>query len=395
MINKFFRAASALIAVTAFITSAASAQEIGNQNQYPERDAARSAADSDAPRAIITVEPGQSIQDAVDRAEPGDRVQIMPGVYHESVVVDFDDIELVGVVVNGQRPILDGQGEMNDAIMVSGHNFLIQGIEMRNYKANGVVVNQAENVTFRDVVGVNTGKYAIYPVQCDGVLIENCIASDVWDAGIYAGQCKNVEIRNCVAFRNTIGIEAENSENVLIHSNTTFNNALGILVVLLPNLPSKIAENTLVTNNNVFDNNYPNKAPEGQIVSGVVPGTGILIAAADSTEVTRNDIRGNGSFGILLAALTDSMEDGQQIGDRTITIDVEPNPDNNYIHGNTFENNGYGELPARYVAFGLERGADLMWTGKGTGNVWDEATATRFPPNLPGPTAGETTGGGR
>ena len=376
------------------MTHAGFAQEVPNGKNYPERDASRSAAASETPQAIITVAPGQSIQDAVDRAEPGDRVQILPGVYHESVVVDFDDIELVGVVENGQRPVLDGHGEMNDAIMVSGHNFLIQGIEMRNYKANGVVVNQAKNVTFRDVIGVNTGKYAVYPVQCDGVLIENCIATDVWDAGIYAGQCKNVEIRNCVAFRNTIGIEAENSENVLIHSNTTFNNSLGILIVLLPNLPSKIAENAMVTNNHVFDNNYPNKAPEGQIVSGVVPGTGVLVAAADKTEVTRNDIRGNGTFGILVAALTDSMEEGQQIGDRTITIDVEPNPDNNYIHGNKLQNNGNGEMPARYAALGLTQGVDLMWTGKGTGNVWDEAKATRFPPNLPGPAAEPAMGGG-
>jgi cytochrome c peroxidase len=243
------------------------------------------------------------------------------------------------VVENGRRAVLDGKGEMNDAILVSGHNFTIQGIEMRNYKANGVVVNQANNVVFRDLVGVNTGKYAVYPVQCDGVLIEGCVVSDVWDAGVYAGQCKNVEIRNNVTFRNTIGIEAENSVNVLIHNNTAFDNSLGILVVLLPNLPSKTASDALVINNRVLNNNYPNLAPEGEIVSMVTPGQGIMVNAADRTEVTNNEIAGHDSFGVVVASLLDTLEAqdaGRDIGGRLDKIDVEPNPDNNLIHGNHY-----------------------------------------------------------
>lgn len=368
------------------------------EEAYPERDESRSAS-ADAPTATFTVSPGQSVQAAIDRAAPGDRIQLMPGVYHESVMIDFDDITLIGVIENGRRPVFDGKNEMNDAIMVSGHNFTIQGIEMRNYKANGVVVNQAKNATFRDLVGVNCGKYAIYPVQCDGVLIEDSVVSDVWDAGIYAGQCKNVEIRNNTTFRNTIGIEAENSTNVLIHNNTTFNNSMGILVVLLPNLPSKEASDALVINNRVLDNNYPNLAPEGEIVAMVTPGQGIMVNAADRTEVTGNEISGNGSFGIVVASLLDSAaaqeaEDARDIGNRLDQIDVEPNSDNTYVHNNTYSGNGEGELASIYTAVGLQEGADILWTGRGTGNVFDEPGATSFPPMLPGRGAPAGAGGG-
>lgn len=368
-----------------------------DQRKYPARNEERSASGS-GPSATFTVSPGQSIQDAIDRARPGDQVQLLPGVYHEAVTVDFDDISLIGVIENGRRPVLDGKGELNDAVLASGHNFTMQGIEMRNYKANGVVVNQAKNCTFRDLVGVNTGKYAVYPVQCDGVLIEDCVVTDVWDAGIYAGQCKNVEIRNCTTYRNTIGIEAENSENVLIHNNTSFNNTLGILVVLLPNLPSKVASDALVINNRVLNNNYPNLAPAGNIVSFVQPGAGIMVSAADHTEVTGNDVTGNGSFGIVMSALTDSAsletEDGGESSDRLTKIDVEPNPDFNHIHHNRFDNNGNGELAPQYKAFGLTEGGDLLWTGKGQGNVWDEATDRSFPAQLPGPGAVPAGAGG-
>lgn len=369
------------IALTALAwTASGNAQ--AEESAYPTRNANRAA--SDVPAATFTVMPGQSIQDAVDRAQPGDRIQLMPGVYHESVTIDFDDISLVGVIERGSRPVLDGENKLNDAVLVSGHNFLIQGIEMRNYKANGVVVNQANNVTFRDLVGVNTGKYAVYPVQCDGVLIEGCVVSDVWDAGIYAGQCKNVEIRNCVTFRNTMGIEAENSDNVVIRDNTTFNNTLGILVVLLPNLPSKSAKNALVINNRVLDNNYVNNAPPGNIAAMVQPGQGILIAAADHTEVTGNEIAGHHSAGIIVASLTDNLQDGQQIGDQVIKIDVEPHSDHTYVHGNNYSNNGGGPLSAQFKSVGLTRGFDVFWSGKGTGNTWDEPGATSFPPGLTG-----------
>lgn len=387
-LRKFAFAATVAVAAIAMIGAAPTtwAQDEA-ATKYPERDAAKS--EGRGPTATFTVSPGQSIQDAIDRARPGDRVQLLPGVYHEAVTVDFDDITLIGVVENGKRAILDGENKFNDAVVASGHNFTIQGIEMRNYKANGVLVNQANNCTFRDLVGVNTGKYAIYPVQCDGVLIENCVVSDVWDAGIYAGQCKNVEIRNCTTFRNTIGIEAENSDNVLIHGNTAFNNTLGILIVLLPNLPSKSASNALVVNNWVLGNNYRNEAPAGNFAALLEPGAGIIIGAADHTEVTGNEIIGNGSMGVVVAALTDSLRDGQELGGEVVKIDVEPFSDHTYVHDNTFIDNGNGEIGQTYKSAGFVRGYDLLWTGMGVGNVWDEETTNTFPLRLPGPASTE------
>lgn len=379
--------------VLAFLLAAAApAAEV-----YPTRNESRSGAAQGGPRATFTVGPRQSIQAAVDRAQPGDRIELLPGVYHESVMIDFDNITLAGIVENGRRPVLDGRNIMNDAVLVSGHDFTIEGIEIRNYKANGVVVNQANNATFRDLVGINTGKYAVYPVQCDGVLIENCVVTDVWDAGIYAGQCKNVEIRNNVTYRNTVGIEAENSENVLIHGNTTFNNSLGILVVLLPDLPSKTAADARVVNNRVLDNNYPNKAPSGEIISMVTPGQGIMVNAADRTEVTRNEIMGHNSFGIVVASLLDSVDAqaaSRDIGGRLDKIDVEPNPDQNFVHGNTYARNGDGPLSPLYASSGITQGGDILWTGKGTGNVFQEATTRTFPALLPGPAAPAGAGGG-
>src|SRR5690606_7307992 len=46
---------------------------------------------------VITVQEGETIQAAVDRAQPGDTIEIPYGVYHERVVIDMNDITLRGI----------------------------------------------------------------------------------------------------------------------------------------------------------------------------------------------------------------------------------------------------------------------------------------------------------
>jgi len=43
------------------------------------------------------VRPGESIQAAVDAAEPGDTIVVLGGVHHETVVIEKDGISLRGV----------------------------------------------------------------------------------------------------------------------------------------------------------------------------------------------------------------------------------------------------------------------------------------------------------
>ena len=52
---------------------------------------------------VHTVNPGESIQQAVDAAAPGDTVQLTAGTYHESVLIARSDLTLRGV---GERTVL-------------------------------------------------------------------------------------------------------------------------------------------------------------------------------------------------------------------------------------------------------------------------------------------------
>jgi parallel beta-helix repeat protein len=326
----------------------------------------------------IAVKAGESIQAAVDRARNGERIEVFPGAYHQSVMVDKAGISLIGVQVNGERPVLDGQNKLGDAVQGSADEFSMQGFSIRNYTGNGVVNHRATHVTYRDMIVENPGLYAIYPVECTNVLVEGCVVSGAKDAGIYVGQSRDIVVRNNEVFHNVAGIEIENSVRALVANNSAHHNTAGILVFLLPNLPSKVASHTRVVGNRSWENNHENFGKPGTTVSFLPPGLGMLIMAADHTEVTQNQIFGNDSQGVQMISYLTS----QVAPKKKMELDIEPNSDNNLIHANLYHDNG--QHPAKTYLDQKIPGGDIAWDGTGVGNGWQETPdAKTFPAELP------------
>jgi cytochrome c peroxidase len=321
------------------------------------------------------VNPGESIQAAVDRSRPGDSVEVEPGIYPQAILVDADRLTLRGLVKNGARAVLDGEGVLSDAVIASGDGFTIEGFALRRYTSNGVTVHGATSVVFRDLVIEDTGLYGVYPVECKDVLVEGVVVTGARDAAIYLGQSKDIVVRENEVHDNVTGIEIENSVNALVEDNFAHDNTGGILVFLLPNNPSKVGSDTRVLRNRVVSNNHPNFGAPGSIVSQVAPGTGIFIMAADRTEVAENEVRGNDSFGIAVVSLTAALP-------KSTAFDVGIVPEGNRIHGNRLADNGHKPAPAVKAAGG---GADLLWDGTGWDNTWEEPGARAVPWFLPGP----------
>lgn len=122
-----------------------------------------------------------------------------------------------------------------------------------------------------------------------------------------------------------------------------------------------------------MDNNHPNFGAPNSIVSRVPPGTGVMIMAADETEVTGNEIRGNDCYGVAIFSLELAFPPGT-------AFDVGPTPENNWIHDNVYSDNGRN--PAGVLARAGLKGADLLWDLSGSTNRWQEASATQATPLL-------------
>jgi len=328
----------------------------------------------------ITVKAGESIQAAVDRARPGDIIEVTPGVYKEEVKVDLDNITLRGVSSatapppgGVSRPILDGEKKLSDGVLATGSNFVIENFDLQHYVANGVVAQHARNVTFRNLKIDDTGLYGVYPVSCTGVRIEGCVATGIADAALYVGQSRDIVVRDSEAHDNVTGIEIENSVNAIVENNYVHDNTGGILVFILPNNPSKVGHNCIVRNNRVINNDHVNFANPNSIVANVPPGTGVMVMAADNNEVTGNEIRGNDCYGVAVFSLEVAFPKGA-------AFDVGPIPENNWIHDNTYSDNGRN--PAGALKREGIKGADLVWDLSGSSNRWQEANATRSTPLL-------------
>lgn len=323
---------------------------------------------------VIRVGPKETIQEAVDRSGPGDTIKVPYGIYHESVVLDWSDVKLVGIPNDkGEWPVIDGEGTRSDGVIASGNNFEMYNFAVKNYTSNGVLVEGATKVYLHDMYIENTGVYGVYPVRCTDVLIERIEATLMNDAAIYAGKSQDVVIRDTLTYGNVIGIELENTVNGEVYNNVAHDNTVGIFIDLLPQLPSKVSLYTKVHDNVSENNNGDNFGKPGTAVALIPPGTGILILAADEVEIYNNTIRGNKTGGLAVFNLT--------IGFDVNEIDVGPNPEHVYAHDNIYENNGYDADP--FVKDMLGKGFDIIWDTNGADNYFDEKVSSSFPPVLP------------
>lgn len=311
--------------------------------------------------AELNVKPGEKIQETIGRASPGDTILIPPGVYHENLIIDKPNLTLRGLVSAGQWPVLDGQNKLNDGIIASGSGFTAEWLHIRNYKANGVTTQAADNVIIRHLIVEKTGIYGIYPTLGRNIVVEDSVTFGIADAGIYIGMCQHTDVRRNEAYDNVAGIEAENSHDVLIENNYVYRNTSGILVFTLPELPKKSSGNIIVRNNLISNNNIMNFGAKGSIVASVPPGSGVIVLAADDVIFENNIIRDNSLAGIIIAhhgAIPHMAKDPQ----------VEPNPDRVKVLKNLFYHNGtknFADLLiwTRYlikqvISTGIPEGAD-------------------------------------
>lgn len=314
----------------------------------------------------ITVKSGQSIQEAVKKANSGDRVEVYPGEYKEAVVVEKADIRLIGVPQKGEWPVLNGEGKRNDGVIALGHNFEMAYFQVKNYKGNGVMTQGADNINLHHLVVQDTGIYGIYPTRGSHIKVEDTITSGIADAAIYIGMCTHVDVRRNEVFKNVAGIEIENSTHVLVEGNTAHDNAGGILVFNLPGLPVKTGEDIIVRRNIVYENNHKNFGAPGSVVGNVPSGSGIIVLAADKVRVEDNIVRDNHTGGLIFSDL-EYIADSSQPDPK-----LDPNFDDNKVLNNFFLNNGTkpeGKVRLLLMVkhFALT-GGDVLAYGKGSRN---------------------------
>jgi parallel beta-helix repeat protein len=308
---------------------------------------------------VHIVKNGESIQDAVDAANPGDTIIVRPGTYTAPAGADAvvtvlkDDITLIGnknavIEATGVRYGIRAGSRDGGCLLGNLRNFHLEGFTIQNADNSGVLVANADGYSMVGGTYIDNAEYGPYPVcSTDGYVGYNT-ATGHNDAAVYIGQ----SVGGTVEFNNvqdsTIGIEVENSSNIIVRKNQTRYNTAGIFVVVLPGLFLPYSENVLVEDNLVKDNNRPNNIPPPNNLSLLPIGTGILNLGADNLVIEKNVVEGNDSFGIASS------------GDPFFVLDprIEPFADGLEVRDNVLHDNGTNPDPDR----ALTAGADIVYS---------------------------------
>ncbi len=283
----------------------------------------------------------KKIQTQMIIAKDGSTVEITEGVFHLTKSLSMEGKK--NIVIRGKgidKTILSFKNQTSGAegIRISEcENITIEDMTVQDSKGDLIKTMHVKGITFRNIKAEWTGKpnakngaYALYPVQCENVMIDNCTARGASDAGIYVGQSKQIVVKNCTAIENVAGIEIENSLHADVFDNVATGNTGGILVFDLPDLVLKQGGYVRVYKNTIKENNLSNFAPKGNIVGKVPKGTGVLILATNHVEVFDNQIINNKSvgMGIISYFMTEN-----KIKDKVYY----PYPTAIYVHDNNFE----------------------------------------------------------
>lgn len=297
------------------------------------------------PRSLQIVMPGKSIQQAIDRAKPGGWIFVMPGTYREladrtnGLNISKSGLHLIGLSTPRKRVVLENAGNQRNGIAavpsdrtqcMSCHTDLappfplvpnanpetmkstephiyglvISGITIKNFANNGLFTENVKGFAIVDVESVGNKNYGIFPTLSSDGVITHSRASGADDSGIWIETSENVRVTHNVVDGNVNGFEISNSSNITLAHNVARNNSVGLASLFLPDIFDERQDSTgyVVRDNLFIDNNKPNTARPGSILSTVPAGTGILHIGSDEGRFFRNRIQGHDFTGL---AVTD------------------------------------------------------------------------------------------
>jgi hypothetical protein len=190
------------------------------------------------------VHPGESIQAAVDAAEPGDTIVVQKGIYNETVVIDKDGISLRGGKAVLEPPSEPTEGPCEGAgLCVLGdvdfqtgevseyvEDVSISGFTVRDFSVYGIVGIGARDARFVKNRSFDNGEYGITSFFSTGTKVISNVTSGAEDAAIYVGDSPhaNTRIANNDTYDSASGILVRNALHGHIIANKAHNNCIGI-----------------------------------------------------------------------------------------------------------------------------------------------------------------------
>lgn len=130
----------------------------------------------------IYVSPGESIQEAVDNALPGDTIFVMPGEYNESIQINQDNLTIISNSKNPYNTGITGADRESNVFKVVASNVTISGFSITDSKC-GIYLNDAQNCIINNNI-ISGNKIGICLSKSENNTLSNNIVTSNADCGI-------------------------------------------------------------------------------------------------------------------------------------------------------------------------------------------------------------------
>jgi nitrous oxidase accessory protein NosD len=321
------------------------------------------------------VHKGESIQAALDAADPGETVKVHRGTYRESLQIETDGIRLKGNHVRLLEPTSPGDTVCNQfepvtGICVVGQGNLmtgvisdyvsrvrIRGFKIQGFSGTGIFAVGSELLRVSHDKLLSNGGYGAFALISKRPHYLHDVSSGNGAPGLYVGdspQANAVVQDNRSTGNNGEGILLRSAVGGKVSHNRLEGNCAGVLA--LADAPGP-AGNFKIHHNRVLRNN---KACPGEPEEGEPPisGLGIAVVGAFGTDVSRNRVRGNRQSGESFLSGGIAVTEGPAGG---------TDPQNDAVRRNKAFDNGPN---------------DLSWDDKGTVVFKKNQCATSDPDGL-------------
>ena len=277
------------------------------------------------PEMIIVPDECFSIQEAINQSKSGDTIFVKSGIYFENIVVDKNDLKLVGE--NRDKTIIDGLGK-GITVYVEANNTELSGFTVQNSGYNltdsGIYLNHSFNNFISDnkVSNNNLGVYLFSSPNC--ILRNNNMTGNQYNFGVSGHNLQDyihdVDVTNTVDGKSIIYwvnqankhlsanagyVAIVNSTEITVESLTLTKNWQAVLYAYTTN--STIKNVTVTSNldavwliectncsvygNNVLENNWG----------------GIALVNSSLCSFQCNNITNNKEYGIFLSYSSDNL----------------------------------------------------------------------------------------
>lgn len=308
---------------------------------------------------VIYVEPGASIQAAVNNSTTGDFVIVKAGDYEENIIVNVSGVTVTSKPENPDGVFIRAKDENSSVFQVKADNVTISGF---NITGSGEFFSVFETVSFRNsFISRNSGNLGVtdkpevkkaYRLGSGDLFILRSNGFECPQAGICLDQVENCTIERNYIFENQHGVYLQGSMNNTLSNNTFFRNDIWIDEGCSKNnaINNSIEESNVILGAHCWDNVVSlNRLSNGGGIGVACCGGGNLVSNNEiincSTGIDIYDTQARTvlcdnqitdcDYGIYLIFVYDSWVYNNTISNSSRGVFLRENSQNNELFNNT------------------------------------------------------------